>query len=205
MEIQVKKEHYDFNKYVDIHRWNSYYYQIMEAINAKGKDILVIGKGDDIVPNTIKLFGKKVTTLDFDKDLKPDIIGSVTEIDKILKQKYDVIICCQVLEHIPFNDFENVIKQLKNCYKEKIILSLPNCNAWFKLNLKIPKLKEINLRFSIKKNTRKNWDINKQGNGEHALNYEKSKVENIIKKYFKIKFFIPRDNNYHMFYILTDK
>lgn len=210
MEVQVSKEHYDFNKYVDEKRWNSYYYQINEAINSKGNDILIIGKGDGIVPSVIKLFNKNVTTFDFDENLKPDIVGSVTEIDKILKKKYDVIICCQVLEHIPFEQFENILKKIKNCYKEKIILSLPNCNTWLKINLKIPKIKEWKLQVPIKKIKKPKWDINKQGNGEHyweidADGYDKSKIETILKKYFNMQFFIPNDNNYHMFYILTNK
>lgn len=46
MAPQVNKEHYDFNKYVSIERWNSYYYQISEVTKLKDiKTILLIGEG----------------------------------------------------------------------------------------------------------------------------------------------------------------
>ena len=30
-KTQVNKAHYDFDKYVNIERWNSYYYQLINA------------------------------------------------------------------------------------------------------------------------------------------------------------------------------
>lgn len=55
MEVQVGKEHYDFDKYVDAGRWSSYYCQIHEAFKAGTGKCLVIGPGDGLVPQIYSL------------------------------------------------------------------------------------------------------------------------------------------------------
>lgn len=210
MKVQVEKSHYNFEKYVDEHRWDSYYWQIAETMKAKGDDILVIGVGDGIVIDILRKFGKKVTTLDFDSKLEPDVIGSVTEIDKVVDGKYDAILCCQVLEHIPFSEFECVIRKIKDKLNTNgiFILSLPNCSMQWRINLKVPKIPVLDKRILAKKPFRKDWDIKKDGLGEHyweinAKGTEEKKIKNILKKYYTIeRRFLPSDNLYHIFYIL---
>lgn len=48
-ELQVEKEHYDFENYVNKQRWMSYWYQVKEALASGCKSFLYIGKGDGIV------------------------------------------------------------------------------------------------------------------------------------------------------------
>lgn len=211
-KVQVNKNHYNFEKYVSIERWDSYYYQLLEALKCDGKDILYIGAGDNIVVNVLKNLGKNVTTFDFDKNVKPDICGSVTEIDKLLDKKYDVIMCCQVLEHIPFDSFESIIEKLSICIKEELILSLPNHARWYKISSKLPKI-FFKIKIKVKRLFQKEWDINNQGNGEHyweidikGKEYSKNNVDKIISKYFDIKqSYVPYENTYHVFYILKSK
>ena len=210
--IQVNKEHYDFTKYVSLPRWVSYYIQVSEGLKSIGNNILYIGVGDNIVTNILRSFGKKVTTFDFDSNLNPDICGSIIEIDSILNQKYDTIICCQVLEHIPFNLFEPTIEKISKCFNEKIILSLPNNARWLKLDLKFPKI-NIKSKKRFKRKFQKEWDINNQGKGEHyweidakGSQYSKKNIDKIIEKYFTIKKnFVTYENTYHDFYILEKK
>ena len=211
MKVQVNKSHYDFLNYVKNDRWNSYYQQILETLNCDGENILYIGVGDNIVTDTLKKTGKNVRTLDFDKNLNPDYIGSVTEIKKILgKDKFDIIICCQVLEHIPFSKFESTIKQLAECTKKRLVLSLPNNNRKCSFSISVPKLLGKHKKlFLIKRRFSKTWDINKQGNGEHYWEIDakgcpsRKEIKNIVKKYFpSLKFYTLFDNPYHMFFIL---
>lgn len=208
MNIQVEKDHYDFNKYVGKMRWMSYYYQVYETLKIKGKDILVIGCGDNIVCDILKNQGKNVYTLDFDCKLKPTICGSVIEIDKLINKKYDAILCCQVLEHIPFEKFESIIKKMSKFYKEKIILSLPSRNLAITLKIRFPQFGEKAFLIPIHRFWEKNYSIKKEGFGEHywELNTRITKVKNvekIISKYFKIeKKYTVVENSYHVFYIL---
>lgn len=214
MQVQVKDKHYDFQKYVGKPRWISYYYQIEEAVNLKKKnsDILVIGIGDGIVIDILKKMHQKVTTLDFDKNLNPDILGSVTELDKLLKKKkFDCIICCQVLEHIPFSEFEKVISDLKNHTKEKLILSLPTRTISWIFKIECTILGERHLRIPMPRFWERQFRLEKEGFGEHywelnAPHCKTKKVKNIIKKKFTIeKNFTVLENTWHVFFILKPK
>ncbi|MEM2294293.1 MAG: class I SAM-dependent methyltransferase [candidate division WOR-3 bacterium] len=116
--------------YLTLERWLSYYYQIKETMNVIKKvlaeanelhelKILEVGVGNRILYSFIKNWLTaenvkfKYTTVDIDPELKPDIVGDIRKI--MLKEKVDVILAFQVLEHIPFQDVRSVMKKLKSC------------------------------------------------------------------------------------------
>lgn len=114
---QVKSEHYMFKSYVSSERWDSYYYQIRETLECENaRRVLVIGVGDGIVPSIIKMMNDKidVDTFDIDGTLNPNICGDITQLSLKIKQKYDVIVCCQVCEHIKFGKFDRILNELSN-------------------------------------------------------------------------------------------
>ncbi len=204
---QVNKDHYNFKNYINIDRWSSYYYQILYAMDDNITNILLIGKGDNVVSNVLNGLGKKVTTFDIDSSLNPDIVGDIKKLNKYIKKKYDLIICCQVLEHIEFGYFENIIENFKK-YSDNIILSLPYNKIRFSIKMHLPKLGDYSFKIFIHKFWINNWRIEKEGYNEHywevgIKSYSKKKIRNILKKYFNItKEFIPVENTKHIFYIL---
>ncbi len=203
--IQVVASHYNFDKYVDAARWNSYYHQIAETLAFAAKTALIIGVGDNIVPMILSQQGVSVTTFDFDKDLQPDIVGDVTDIENILTkdgfQKFDVLLCCQVLEHLPYDYFEKTLAQFRNV-ANNVILSLPFSAHKYHINIKLPLIK---IRFSFyinwvftkyKFNGQHYWEIGRKG-------FFKNKIIKSIKKIFTVKkVFLATHNNYHLFFIL---
>ena len=74
--------------------------------------MLEIGVGNRTVSNYLKENGVDITTFDFDKELKPDIVGDVRDMKGIKENSFDVIMACEVLEHIPFDDVEYALKEL---------------------------------------------------------------------------------------------
>lgn len=46
--------------------------------------------------------------------------GDLCNISDIVTEHCDCILCCEVLEHIEFEYFENIIKQLKNICNNKV-------------------------------------------------------------------------------------
>lgn len=206
MENKVKKNRketsskYSFEKYVYFSRWISYWYQINEVLNLKPKNCLIIGVGDGIVVDIIKKYIGEVKTLDIDEELKPDFITSVEKIP-LQDASFDVILCAEVLEHLPFNKFDDSLNELRRLSKKYVILSLPHFGPIIKLNFKIPFLKEvktiIKIPFPIKhKINEHHWELGKRG-------YSLERVRRVIRKYFKIeKEFIPFDNQYHHFFRL---
>lgn len=136
---QVTKKHYDFESYLPQERWVSYYHQIKSVMKVKrllGKNsikILVIGVGDNIVPRILREMGHEIKTLDLDKSLKPDYNQALPDIS--IKEKFDCILCSQVLEHITFDDARKSIKYFANMCKY-LVISLPDKRLSFSVTIK---------------------------------------------------------------------
>lgn len=213
MKVQVKKEHYDFNKYTSINRWSSYYYQISEVTKLNDiHTILLIGVGDGVVNSTLSNMGYDVTTFDFDERLNSDIVGSVTDIEKILDKKYDCIICCQVLEHLPYEMLDNIMSQFSRIANKNVIISLPyNSVKIFTSKIFIPFIHNISIKLLMPKFWQLKYRIEKEGWGEHYYqigikNVKKKDIRKTFKKHFILKKeFNPIENTYHIFYILEVK
>ena len=194
-------KNYKFYQYDYKERWMSYWHQIDEILKLQPKTVLEIGIGNKMVSDYLKKQGIEVKKLDINKDLKPDFTASVLNMP-LANDSFNVILCAEVLEHLPFEDFKKALLELKRVSKKYIILSLPHFGPPIKINFKIPFIKEIKIAFKIsyypkhKSSGVHYWEIGKKG-------YSPRKIKNIIKKYFKIKKeFIPFENQYHHFYIL---
>lgn len=192
---------YNFEKYVYPSHWMSYWYQIKEVLALRPQKILEIGIGNKTVCNYLRSEGIDITTFDIDEKLNPDVVGSVTKIP-FGDNSFDAILCAEVLEHLPFDKFEETLRELKRASKRYIILSLPHFGPQFKLSFKIPFLREKRFAFKIyfpikhKFNGEHYWEMGKRG-------YSSKKIKDIIRKYFKIKKeFIPFENQYHHFFVL---
>lgn len=204
MKKQVDKDYYfNFFQYVNKGNWNSYYHQIEETLKSESNNVLIIGKGDGIVPKVLRSYIKEVKTFDIAEDLEPDYIGNILEINEIIYKKYECIICCEVLEHLPFEHFEKCIKKLEEITEKKCIISLPQQYIWSGFSLKIPKIPLLNLNISIPKSY-----VNYKFNGEHyweigTKGYSVGKIRKILEKYFNIEYeYTPIENKYHRFFIL---
>lgn len=174
-KTQVKPDHYDFKTYLPLERWISYYHQISNLVdlrhsaNKSKMKVLIIGVGDNIVPKVLTQLGFTVKTLDLDSSLKPDYLQALPDIK--IKEKFDCILCSQVLEHINYKDVEESIKQFsKIC--NYLIISVPNRDISFSLIIKpwFFNLKKIMFtffnpfNFKIKGNGQHYWEIGDKKN-----------------------------------------
>lgn len=197
---QVLKDHYSFLDYINQERWGSYYEQIKNTIELKVRKILIIGVGDGIVSDVLKKQGFEVKTFDIDESLNPDYIGNLENIDKILEgESFDLIICCQVLEHLVYEKFETILRMLREKSKF-LILSLPFSHHKI-IEIKINFLR-INFRILVPK-FYKSWNFDGQHYWEIGCkNYNFARIKTSILKSFNIrKSYISRLNSYHVFYI----
>jgi ubiquinone/menaquinone biosynthesis C-methylase UbiE len=192
---------YSFEKYIYPSRWMDYWYQIKETLFLEPENILEVGVGNRIVSDYLKSTGINITTVDINKELNPDIVSSIVSIP-VNDNSFDVILCAEVLEHLPFKDFEKGLTELNRITKKYIILSLPHFGPMIKLSIKFPFVKEIKIAIKI------NFPARHRFNGEHyweigKKGYSTSSIRKAIKKYFRIKKeFIPYECHYHRFYIL---
>ncbi len=133
---------------IDHYRWTYFtrgrfllYQKSIEFLSSiKFNSVLEIGPGPGVLVNILKFLGKEVLTIDFDFSLKPDIVGDVRKIP-IKNKTFDLIIANQILEHIPYNNFLEVLSAFSNISRKYVLLSLPynQHHVEFFLNLKIIK------------------------------------------------------------------
>lgn len=206
-KIQVPREHY-MNNYDSIERFISYFCQIDFALKTKARRILEIGIGNKTVSDYLKRCGLEVTTCDFDHSLGPDIVADIRKLP-FEKNQFETVLAFEILEHIPFSDFEKALAEISRVSSKNVIISIPySCAHIENLTLIcIPffsKLFRIALRVPYffmptklnEKNKEHYWEMGRKG-------YSKKRIREVLKKYFKIKKeFQPELNSYHYFFIL---
>jgi SAM-dependent methyltransferase len=166
--IQVSKEHY-CHGYDHKARWLSYYYQSKTVLKLGVVSVLEIGPGNGTVSDYLRKQGIALTTVDIDPELKPDITASLLKIP-LPDNSFDLVMACEVLEHLPFEKFIPALKEISRVSKHYIFISLPDHRrTLFYFRMKIPLLSEIAFRIRIPAFTRHvfngqhYWEIGKVG------------------------------------------
>lgn len=199
---QVDKTAYQFFSYAHPGRFVSYYHQLAEVLALAPKNVLEIGVGDGVFRDYLK--GNTdiaYTSVDVAHDLHPDVVGDITKLP-FQDGVFDVSCAFEVLEHLPFEKFEQALRELKRVSKKNVIISLPHFGPPMKLSFKIPFLPEVWFAFKIPYprkhifNGQHYWEIGKK-------EYPSKRIRVILEKYFEIqKEYIPFENQYHHFFVL---
>ncbi len=195
----TKEEGYQFEKYGGVFRFASYAYQLREIFRLNPMSVLEIGTGDGVVGNYLRQEGSiKHVWVDIAEDLHPDVVADVRGLP-FPDASFEV------LEHIPFEDFEKAVAELVRVAKSHVLISLPHFGPPIKLLIKIPFLPELRFAWKIpfpRKHTfngQHYWEIGKHG-------YPPRRIRAILKKYGTVeREFIPFENQYHHFFRLRKK
>jgi ubiquinone/menaquinone biosynthesis C-methylase UbiE len=118
------REHYSL-AYLRGGRIFSYAHQIESALSFEPRTVLEIGTGSGMVAAALRSVGIEVTTVDIQPELQPDVTASVMALP-FADARYDVALCCQVLEHSPFEEFVPALKELRRVTRDGLIVSLPD-------------------------------------------------------------------------------
>lgn len=193
---------YFASDYEDKNRWMSYWHQIMEVSDFSPKSVLIVGKGSGLVPEYLKLSGIKTVVLDIDVSLNPDVVASVLKMP-FSDNEFDVVLCAQVLEHLPYEDFSQALSEIKRVAKIGAVISLPHFGPAVRFLFKLPLFPEIKFIIKLpypKKHIFKGehyWEIGKLG-------YPAAKIKRDIGKcgLTIAKDYIVFENPLHHFFIL---
>lgn len=200
---QVDKSNYRFDKYAFEGRFVSYYWQLKETLALNPHSVLEVGVGDRVFGDFIKNnTSVAYTSVDIAEDLRPDVVGSVLELP-FADKSFDVACAFEVLEHLPFEQFERALAELCRVARTHIVISLPHFGPMLSFSLKTPFLPQLRFAFRIpfhKKhvfNGQHYWEIGKRG-------YLVSFVRSALSAHGGLtRDFVPFGNPYHHFFVLN--
>ena len=204
MKPQVEPNHY-FNKSYDTkERFISYWHQINEITSLGSNRVLEIGIGNGFVYKYLRGRKIKVTTLDIDRRLNPDVVGSILRLP-FSNESFGVVVCYEVLEHLPYEDFPKALSEIHRVSNSYAVLSVPDSTRVYRLDIQIPKIGELRKLIQLprlrapeqKFGGRHYWEI---GKDEYNLQKIMGKIRNAdfkLKKTYRI-FEMP----WHRFFVL---
>ena len=191
-------------------RFCSYWHQIDEvrkAMPSREGHILIIGKGSGFIDSYLRGIGYKVATLDIDDTLEPTYCASVLNMP-LLTSSIDLVICCQVLEHLPFKQFPIALREIRRIIRPEghLVLSLPDLTRTYRFMLQLPKLGEhaFIIPIPVPEWLKKTWVYN----GEHYWNignkdYPAKRIAANLtaEKFTIVREFRVFEMSWHRFYI----
>jgi 2-polyprenyl-3-methyl-5-hydroxy-6-metoxy-1,4-benzoquinol methylase len=100
-------------------------------LDLKLKEILEIGAGNEVVKNCLQKFVNVYKVMDINEKLKPDFLADLRKFKPELREKFDCVVCAEVLEHMPFEDLEKNLTNIYNYLRNngKAIITIPHRRA----------------------------------------------------------------------------
>lgn len=199
---QVDKSHYAFSRYAFEGRFVSYYWQLREVLALNPQSVLEVGAGDRVFGNFLKdNTDVPYLCVDIAVDLRPDVVGSVLALP-FPEKSHDVVCAFEVLEHLPFEQFDKAMSELARVARRYVVLSLPHFGPMLSFSLKIPFVPQVRFTFKIpfpKKhsfNGQHYWELGKRGYPVSLICRKLSVHGRIVRD------FVPFGNPYHHFFVL---
>lgn len=190
-DVQVDVAHYTNLKYLNGVRSLTHWHQVAAVAQCTpaGGHVLEVGPGAGHATWLLRALGYKVSTLDIAEDLNPDIVGDVTNLD-IEDNHFDCVLAAEVLEHIPYDEFETALKELGRVSKGPAVITLPAPLIGFSTLINMPLLDPFGLSIGVpywvphKFDGEHYWELGKRGYGKGRIKASiRSAGLNIRKEY----------------------
>jgi 2-polyprenyl-3-methyl-5-hydroxy-6-metoxy-1,4-benzoquinol methylase len=203
-DVQVKPAHYTFEKYDDLERWSSYWWQIRAALRLEPRRLLEIGSGTGVFKSYLRSVGVDVKSADIDATRGADFVVDVRKLHEGIPadEHFDTVAAFQVLEHLPYADFEIALESLARRAPGALI-SLPYHGFQLRLAFAIGQWR-VSLGGYVPYLTHKKWD------GEHywelGWHHPPRKVTKVMEKFFTVEHrgFV-KENPYHYMWVLRSR
>lgn len=207
-EKYLDRTEYFNEAYFSLPQLFSFSHQIHLIHSLNPKNILEIGIGNGFVSNFLKNAGYKVTTADINPALEPDIVAPILDLRNEIEEGFDLVVCCEVLEHMPFELFVESIRVISDI-GDNCLITLPRYKRRWGFNglLDLPNvpIRGFNINFSIpfyKKKLQDSahfWEVgyNKQTSREALLEHLKCNFDEVINGFFHL-------NPYHEYFVCKE-
>ena len=196
-----------FSTYVSKYRYCSYWHQLDEAYRSDAKSILEIGTGSNVVASYLRADGVGIVTLDIEKELRPDVVGSVLQLP-FDDNAFDTVMCCQVLEHLPYDQFAQCLTEIRRVCSGRLILSLPDKTPGISILLRVPNFLfwhgGIFLPWAVREPIRKVdehfWEIGRRGYPARRISKDICDAGFDVERTYRVP-----EYPYHHFFIADSK
>jgi SAM-dependent methyltransferase len=202
-EVQVEPEHYEWAPYHSPARWASFWHQIDEVMRVEPKSCLEVGVGSGVVVNTLRSLGVVVTAVDIEPALGIDRVGDVRDLP-CKDREFDVVVCCQVLEHLPWSDVPRAVAELHRVSRAHAVVSLPQSGRPLGLSLQLPNGRRLersdsfSARRPLVEGQEHYWQVGSPGASRRAV---RRVLEGAGRFAITSEYVVPQ-NAYHRFYAL---
>ena len=208
-EAKLDRELYFGDSYFADTQLYSLSAQIAQIHKLGAQRILEIGKGNGFVSDFLSKAGHDVTTIDINPNLDPDVVGDIRELNEHFSPgEFDLTVCAEVLEHMPFEYFEGTIEQIALSTRNRAFITIPRCQHIlldFACLIKIPKLRRKlrSLTLTLPKKdiwSGHHWEL------DSDKKTKKREIRKLLEKHFIVESFERfKLNPYHFFIVLKKR
>lgn len=185
-------------------RFCSYWHQIDEVLSSRPNTLLEIGVGNGFVGAYLAERGVGVTSLDIEDRLSPDVVGTVCRLP-FKDDSFEKVLCCEVLEHIPFESFGTALSEIRRIASKDAVISLPVCMSVRKWGKNTVLNCSLLCVLSIPRKSR----LHTASDQEHFWEVDSSRwtVRNVSREIERrgwtiVKRYRVPENPFHMFFVL---
>lgn len=205
-EPQVTMDRYEEHAFHPL-RIESITEQLRQICYSGCTNILEIGVGIGFLRHCFKLFPQiSHTTIDIAEELHPDFVGSVTSMPFGDKQ-FDLTVCGQVLEHLPFTEFLPALKEIRRVTRHRVIMSLPDARRHFGIGVCLPRLGWFHHEWNPARRRLARQTLRLKGEHYWEIGYKGTQGRGVVGRIRQAGFKIERqyrlfEHPWHCFFLL---
>jgi hypothetical protein len=124
--------------YLSKRRLSAYWHQVDEVARLAPNTVLCIGPGNGFVPNWLEDLGVRTYCLEIISSALADVRGDVRRLP-LRDSTVDVVLCAQVLEHVPLADLEPSLVELRRVTRRAAVVTLPRSRRRVSIRLEVPR------------------------------------------------------------------